>query len=136
MEKQIKKLVEWLIILLSVAILVFCVTTTVSGQNGIQDREKEQYYKERETALLEDTRALLNEMGFRDSGVTLTRITDGAGKREYIFTIHHYRLDGMDEPERKEAIGKLTENISELAADFRPASLEDEIAFDYKYLIL
>lgn len=59
--------------------------------------ELEEYYLEREAQLVKDTMAYLNGHGFDNGGVMLTRVMDGDGGRTYTVTIHHRRIDRMDE---------------------------------------
>ena len=54
----------------------------------------------------------LNEMGFRNSGVTLTRVVDAEGNREYTFTIHHGKIDRMSEEERMALAAALMQSIT------------------------
>lgn len=91
-----------------VCFIVFCVAGTVKGQETGSNAELEAYYKELENRLLEDTKTYLTEEGFHNSGVTLNRIVDSDGKREYTFTIHHNRIDRMSEAERQKLASKLT----------------------------
>lgn len=83
-----------------VAIIAFCIAGTVEGQENGASAAEEAFYKEQEAQLLQDTKAYLHELGFANSGVTLNRIVDAEGKREYTFTIHHSRIDKMDEAGR------------------------------------
>ena len=52
--------------------------------------------------MLNETKAYLTELGYKNSGVTLTRVVDESGRREYTFTIHHGKIDRMSEEEREE----------------------------------
>ena len=85
-----------------VAVIAFCVAGTVISQSDIGAQEMENYYRAQEKELLEETKEYLNELGYQNSGVTLTRVVDAEGNREYTFTIHHHKIDKMSEEERVE----------------------------------
>lgn len=85
-----------------VTIIAFCVAGTVISKSNIGGQELENYYREQEKNLLQETKDYLTEMGFKNSGVTLTRVVDETGKRDYTFTIHHGKIDNMSENERTE----------------------------------
>lgn len=84
-----------------VFISAFCVKGTVMSQSKSGGKELEGYYRAREKELVKDTREYLNAAGFHNSGVTLTSVTDTDGSREYTITVHHDRIDRMDENARE-----------------------------------
>lgn len=84
-----------------VFISAFCITGTVMSQNNPGEKELESYYRAREKELVQDTRKYLNAAGYQNSGVTLTSVTDADGSREYTITVHHDRIDRMDENARE-----------------------------------
>lgn len=114
-----------------VVFIVFCVTGTVHGQEDIQRAEREHWYREREASLLADTREYLSDAGFLNSGVTLSRTVDAEGNRSYTFTIHHRKIDCMDEKGRQ-ALG---EKLLVLTENFADMSREDGCTFSYRFLI-
>lgn len=86
------------IILVLIAALSFA--GTVMSRTNFSDSELEGYYRELEEQLVRDTRAYLNENGFSNSGVTLTRVVEADGSREYTVAVHHWQIDRMSEEER------------------------------------
>ena len=96
---------------LFVMISAFCISQTVSGKEDAEAKEQEAFYREQENKLLADTRAFLNQEGYYNSGVTLTRVVDSDGSREYTITIHHSRIDRMDDFEKQELKNALEELI-------------------------
>lgn len=109
-----------------------CAACTVRSQGSFSDREKESWYREQEAQLVTDTRAYLNGGGFRNSGVNLTRIVSPEGGRSYTFTIHHRRIDRMEEAGRQ----KLKEDLEALTKDFVCAEPGENCEFYYKFLIV
>lgn len=101
-----------------IVIIAFCVTGTVISQSDMGAQELENYYRAQEKELLQETKDRLTDMGFKNSGVTLTRVVDEEGNREYTFTIHHGNIDKMNETEREEladtllAEAKIDENCT------------------------
>lgn len=85
-----------------IVIIAFCVTGTVVSKTDMGAQEMEQYYRAQEKLWLKETKECLTEMGFLNSGVTLTRVVDENGNRAYTFTIHHGKIDRMCEEERTE----------------------------------
>ncbi len=110
----------------------FCAACKVRSQGAFRHREKESWYQEREKQLVSDTRAYLDGGGFRDSGVSLTRIVDPEGSRHYTFTIHHARIDRMEETGRQ----TLREELTVLTKDFAHAAPGEICEFSYEFLIL
>ena len=96
---------------LFVMISAFCISQTVSGKEDAEAKEQEAFYREQENKLLADTRAFLNQEGYYNSGVTLTRVVDSNGSREYTITIHHSRIDRMDDFEKQELKNALEELV-------------------------
>lgn len=109
--------------------IFFCAVGTVQGQENICRVEKERWYREREAALLADTRQYLSESGFRDSGVTLSRTVDAEGSRSYTFTIHHRRIDCMDGNGRQ----ALEEELMALTGTFADDAQGDSCVFSYSF---
>ena len=86
-------------------ILVLCsaffITKTVQGQSDTDVLEKEGYYQALEQEYVSEIREYLNEQGFLNSGVTLTRVVDEQGSRDYQVTLHHKYLEMLSEEERQ-----------------------------------
>lgn len=97
--------------ILLVAVSAFCITGTVISQTDIGAQELENYYREQEKELLCQAREQLNALGYTNSGVTLTRVVDEIGNREYTFTIHHRKIDKMSMEERADLAAELASDI-------------------------
>lgn len=108
-----------------VAISAFCITTTVLSQSNIGEQELENYYREQEKELLCQTKQQLKDLGYTNCGVTLTRVVDEEGNREYTFTIHHGKIDKMSMEER-DALA------AELACDI---TLTEKCSFYHEFLM-
>lgn len=111
------------VILVSVAAFSFAGAVMCSA--GLSEAAQEGYYREKEKELVNTTRACLKQLGFENSGVTLTRVVDGDGSRAYTVTIHHRAIDRMEEAER-----------DVLARRLAALAFEDEAStFCYEFLI-
>ena len=75
-------------------------------------KEFENFYREQEKELLCLTKQQLEDLGYANCGVTLTRVVDEIGNREYTFTIHHRKIDKMSMDERKELAAELMRDIA------------------------
>lgn len=84
-----------------VFVSAFCITGTVFSQTKPGTAEPESYYRQQEKALVQEARDYLNQAGFQNSGVTLNRVVDADGSIEYTMTIHHGKIDKMDEASRE-----------------------------------
>lgn len=95
------------VLLILVAALTF--TLTACGRSGEEGGRTESYYREREQELESAVRCYLNESGYTDSGVALTRVVDGDGNRAYTLTVHHRRIDKMEAADRAALAGELAQ---------------------------
>lgn len=86
---------------LLVLVIAFCVTKTVFSQDRVSERQWENYCRVQEKEMVQQVRTYLNENGYKNSGVMLTRIVDESGKCEYTLTVHHGKIDKLDDDERE-----------------------------------
>ena len=108
-----------------VLVCAFCITGTVMSQSSPGELEVENYYRAREKQLVGDIREYLGHSGFPDSGVTLTRVIDTDGVREYTITVHHGKIDKMDASSRE----SLRKELSTLVF------AEDNCLFYHEFLV-
>lgn len=92
----------------------------------------EGYYRNLETAVVEDARECLNEMGYLNSGVMLTRVIQADGSREYTLTIHHYVIDRMSDTEREALHNEFCSALENEISEF---TMSDNCSFQQKFLI-
>lgn len=97
-------------VLITVLVVVLvCFTWHISVQaqneNGINLTNK--YYREIEELYKENLRDKLTAMGYKNAGITLTRVYLDNGKREYTGLIHHQRIDRMTGREKDELLEEL-----------------------------
>lgn len=76
------------------------VTMKVKGQGEVDfaaDREK---YEQLEEDYTQQLKSVLTDKGYRNAGITMTKIYQTDGSREYTVQIHHKRIDQLSEGEK------------------------------------
>lgn len=96
-------------IVLSMA-AAMCIAGSIKSQAADTLRTQEAYYEQLEREYIGQVRSFLTEQGYRNSGVTLSRIVDGEGQRRYRVLIHHGAIVRLEEEELVE----LLEQVSDL----------------------
>lgn len=56
-------------------------------------------YRAMEEEYVNEVRLILLEKGCKNAGITLTYISDAEGNREYTVTVHHARMEKMENQE-------------------------------------
>lgn len=111
-------------ILLVLIAAFFCVETVMSRTN-VDARELEEYYLSKEQELTREIRKVLEEKGFENIGVMVTRVVETDGSRRYTVTVHHGRIDDMCDDERE----KLLEELKEISFT------DDQCSFVHQFLL-
>lgn len=97
------------VIMLSM-VAAMCITGSIKSQAADTLRAQEAYYEQLEREYIGQVRSFLAEQGYRNSGVTLSRIVDGEGQRSYKVLIHHGAILRLEE----EALTELLEQVRDL----------------------
>ena len=84
-------------------LLILTVWLSAAGivKSESSERAKEEHYAVLEQQYVEDVREYLNKTGYPDSGVMCNRVTYEDGRREYTVFLHHRRLAGLAEEEKR-----------------------------------
>ena len=86
---------------LAVVILLFSIATmTVNGQGEHDIAMEREFYEELEEDYVFRLRELLANKGYSNAGVTMTKIYQTDGGREYTVQIHHKRIEHLSEGEQ------------------------------------
>ena len=96
-----------LITALLVLISVVCVGGTVMSKERNDCTRENERYALLEDAFTERTRGILEERGYRNSGVTVTWTRENGGARSYRVEIHHRMIGSLGEAEKE----RLTEEL-------------------------
>ena len=100
-----------------IATMVLVVVTTcfsvatVRCVTNVEAQELEAFYLEKEETLVEDVREFLNQEGFVNSGIMLTRVVGADGSRQYTMTIHHGCICKMSSVEQADLQKRLEELV-------------------------
>lgn len=92
-------------ILIIAAFFIFSIT--VKGNRSDDNSVWNDYYRPMETEYVGSVREYLNDLGYVNSGVTLTHVTDSDLNRVYTLSIHNRRLEGCSEERREELFESL-----------------------------
>lgn len=82
-----------------------CIAGSIKSQAADTLRAQEAYYEQLEREYLSQVRSYLAEQGYRNSGVTLSRIVDGEGQRSYRVFIYHGGISRLEEEKLNELLG-------------------------------
>lgn len=91
-----------LITILLVLVTVFCTTGTVMGMEKGNVKVDEKFYKQMEQDYVRQVREFLDDEGYSNSGVALTKVFYEDGNREYTLNIHHKRIDKLTGVEKEQ----------------------------------
>ena len=85
-----------------IGITAFCISGTVHSSEKVERREREKYYREIEAEYVKEVRVFLNEEGYSNSGVTMTKVIDEEENRSYTMTIHHRGIGNLQQEEQEQ----------------------------------
>lgn len=97
---------------------------TVKAMSEQKPKITKEQYKAMEAEYLQEVRMILLEKGCKNAGVTLTHVTDEEGNRTYTITVHHRKLEKIQEEE----ISLLKERVSEIPLEINTSKV------DWKFL--
>lgn len=88
------KSIVLIVVALAVAVVTFITTsiTVTSCKKGAAS-DNAAYYHQLEQAYVKEARKVMNEQGYFDAGITMTRRMNEAGDRIYTVKVHHNRLN-------------------------------------------
>lgn len=89
-----------IITVLLILVIIFCVKETVMSKESAERAKQNHYFAVLEQDYLERTRMLLDEEGYGNCGINLTRVTYEDGRREYTVLLHHRKLERMSSEEK------------------------------------
>ena len=102
-----KKTVLFLLTLLIV--IASCIIGTINVRANRKQAMTDASYTEFERRYRNDIREYLNGEGFKNAGITLTKVIDTDGKRTYTLEVHHKSFSKLDDDTKAEIINKLAE---------------------------
>lgn len=90
----------YMITLLAVFTLFSLITMKVNGQGENTIAVERELYEELEEDYTQRLQEMLESKGYRNAGITMTKIYQEDGSREYTIQIHHKRIDRLDAGEK------------------------------------
>ena len=105
------KSIVLIVVALVIAVVTFITTsiTVTSCKKGAAS-DNAAYYHQLEQAYVKEARKVMNEQGYFDAGITMTRRMNEAGDRIYTVKVHHNRLNNASF-EKTNALMELLSNI-------------------------
>ena len=105
------KSIVLIVVALVIAVVTFITTsiTVTSCKKGAAS-DNAAYYHQLEQAYVKEARKVMNEQGYFDAGITMTRRMNEAGDRIYTVKVHHNRLNNASFEKTKELM-ELLSNI-------------------------
>jgi len=80
-----------------------------SGRERAAAGDYSEKYRTEEREYVDSVRAKLTELGYSQAGLVMTKVVNEDGTIIYTLTIHHSRIDKMNEYERKQLSDIITE---------------------------
>ncbi len=94
---------------IGLVILVFTMMTmSVNATESKRLQHIDEYYEQMEDAYVRELREELTDSGYRNAGITMTKVFFEDGKREYTVKLHHKRMERLDEQEKQELLMHLS----------------------------
>lgn len=106
--KIVKEAAFVLFTLVMVLTAAFFITGTVASQSKGNICVDEEYYQVLEEEYVREIRNCLEEQGYRNSGVTLTKTVETDGERNYEVQVHHKKLYKLTAQELEELFLEIT----------------------------
>lgn len=103
-------------------VIAFFISGTVVSQADGMVMVDEECYPVLEEKYTEEIKDYLGNLGYENSGVNLTMVTDGEGNRSYQVKLHHKRIERLGEAERE----SLLQDIEDMA--FQVVGCEFEVS--------
>lgn len=94
---------------LLILVTVFCVRGTVLCKESDERATANRYYAALEDEYREEVRRTLEEQGYDDCGITMTRVTAADGSREYKVLLHHRKFEKLTTQEKNAVTAALSE---------------------------
>jgi len=84
-------------------------TLSVNATQSKRLQHENEYYEELEDSYVKELREELADRGFRNAGITMTKIFYEDGSREYTVKIHHKRMERLTKQEQNDLLAGLTD---------------------------
>ncbi len=89
-----------IITLFLVLVIAFSLKGVAMSKENNGRAEANRYYAALEKEFLKQAKQTLEEQGYSNCGVTMTRVTNEDGSREYTVLLHHKKLEWLGQADR------------------------------------
>ena len=96
-----------LFVLAMLIIIICCVFGTMTVNAVRHQKMTDEAYSEFEKAYRDRVRAYMDDLGYRNAGIMLTKVVDCEGKRTYTLEIHHRRFSSLSDEDKTKVIAEL-----------------------------
>ena len=93
-----------------IAVIVIVIFSSMVVRSAQADSALEKYYTGLESEYKYMVRDYMNENGYINAGIMVTRVVDAEGNRTYTVKLHHDKLDRLNEEE----LAAVMQEVSEL----------------------
>lgn len=93
------------------ALILFIFSMMTMTVNATEDKKLQHqnaYYEEMEDAYVDSLKVELTARGYRNAGITMTKIFYENGEREYTVKIHHKRMENLSVEEQNGLLEELS----------------------------
>lgn len=90
----------YMLTVMLVFVLFSLVTMRVKGQGELDFAADRELYEQLEDTYTERLKDMLENKGYRNAGITMTKIYQPDGSREYTVQIHHKRINQLSDGEK------------------------------------
>lgn len=98
--------------LITIGLIILIFKTMTISVNAVEDKRLQHqnaYYEELEDTYVEKLKCALEDRGYRNAGITMTKVFYENGEREYTVKLYHKRMQRLDEIMRQELLAELSE---------------------------
>lgn len=92
-----------------VLVILSMMTMTVNATEDKKLQHDNAFYEEMEDNYTETLGETLSDKGYRNAGITMTKVFYKSGEREYTVKIHHKRVERLSEEEKSGLLEELSE---------------------------
>lgn len=103
---------EYRFYIIAAILIVFIFSMMTMTVNATEDKRLQhdnEFYEEMEDDYVTILRRTLTDKGYRNAGITMTKVFYEDGAREYTVKIHHKRMESLSTEEQECLLEELTE---------------------------
>ena len=98
----------YMLTVMLIFILFSLVTMRVKGQGEVDFAADRELYEQLEDSYTERLKDMLENKGYRNAGISMTKIYQPDGSREYTVQIHHKRINQLSDGEKLLLLNELS----------------------------